>query len=226
MKVLLLKDVYKLGRAGEVKKVAAGYGRNYLIPQGLATIATKGAIKMADRIKETADKQRAVLNEEMSGVAEQIEGMILRFPARASETGRLYGSINTRMLAETISEEIGIEIKHTQIDSQPLRMIGEHTVNVRLTVDLIPEIKVVVFREGEVVEGTEAEEPEVIMEGEEEAAEVEAEAETGSETEIETEVEAEVEIEEIEAQAEPAEAVVDESEAEEAPEEEETVEQG
>lgn len=226
MKVLLLKDVYKLGRAGEVKKVAAGYGRNYLIPQGLATIATKGAIKMADRIKETADKQRAVLNEEMSGVAEQIEGMILRFPARASETGRLYGSINTRMLAETISEEIGIEIKHTQIDSQPLRMIGEHTVNVRLTVDLIPEIKVVVFREGEVVEGTEAEEPEVIMEGEEEAAEVEAEAETGSETEIETEVEAEVEIEEIEAQAEPAEAVVDESDAEEAPEEEETVEQG
>ncbi len=216
MKVLLLKDVYKLGRAGEVKKVAAGYGRNYLIPQGLATIATKGAIKMADRIKETADKQRAVLNEEMSGVAEQIEGMILRFPARASETGRLYGSINTRMLADTISEEIGMEIKHTQIDSQPLRMIGEHTINVRLTVDLIPEIKVVVYREGEVVEGTEAEEPEVIMEGEEGAAEVEAEAETGSETEAE----------EVEAEAEPAEAVVDESEAEEAPEEEEPVEQG
>lgn len=151
MKVLLLQDVYKLGRAGDVKRVANGYGRNYLIPQGLAVLATPGAMKQTERIREDADKKRAVLNDEMSGVAKQLENIILTFPARASETGRLYGSISTRMIAEAISAKAGLEISHRQIDSQPLRMIGEHTVGIRLTVDLIPEISVIVHREGESV---------------------------------------------------------------------------
>jgi len=151
MKVLLLQDVYKLGRAGDVKKVANGYGRNYLMPQGLAVLATPGALAQADHIRGDADKERAVLNEEMSGVAKQLANVNLTFPARASETGRLYGSINARMIAETLSEKVGVEISHRQIDSQPLRMIGEHTVSIRLTVDLIPEIKVIVYREGETV---------------------------------------------------------------------------
>ena len=165
MKVLLLQDVYKLGRAGDVKKVANGYGRNYLIPQGLAVLATPGAMAQAERIREDADKKRAVLNEEMSGVAEQLTGVTLTFPARASETGRLYGSINTRMVADAVSEKVGVEISHRQIDSQPLRMIGEHTVNVRLTVDLIPEINVIVYREGESVAAA-IEEGEAIAEAE------------------------------------------------------------
>ena len=66
MKVLLLKDVYKLGHAGDVKKVADGYARNYLIPQGLVTMATPGAIKQADQIKQKADAIRSQLNTEMS----------------------------------------------------------------------------------------------------------------------------------------------------------------
>ena len=80
MKVLLLQDVYKLGRAGDVKRVANGYGRNYLIPQGLAVLATPGALKQAERIAAEADQQRALLNQEMSGVAEQLQGMTLTFP--------------------------------------------------------------------------------------------------------------------------------------------------
>ncbi len=149
MKILLLKDVYKLGRAGDVKKVANGYARNYLIPQGLAMLATPGAVRQADRIRKQADVQRAVLNKEMGVVAEKLADVVLTFPARASETGRLYGSISSRMLADAVSEKAGVEISHRQIDSQPLRMIGEHTVRVRLTVDMIPEIKVIVYREGE-----------------------------------------------------------------------------
>jgi len=152
MKVLLLKDVYKLGRAGDVKKVANGYGRNYLIPQGFAVLATPAAIQQADYIREVADKERAILNEEMSGIAEQMEDVRLTFPVRASETGRLYGSVNTRMIVEAINEELDLDLSHRQIDAQPLRMIGEHKVPVRLTVDLIPEIDVVVYREGETPE--------------------------------------------------------------------------
>ena len=194
MKVLLLQDVYKLGRAGDVKKVANGYGRNYLIPQGLAALATPGAMSQADTIRVEADKQRAIINEEMGGIVEMLEGVTLTFPARASETGRLYGSINTRMIVDAINEKVGIELTHRQIDSQPLRMIGEHTIAIRLTVDLIPEIKVIVHREGETVqqaldeaaELAEAEaETDYYNEVESEAPEAEEENETAAEASIE-----------------------------------------
>jgi large subunit ribosomal protein L9 len=149
MKVLLLKDVYKLGRAGDVKRVADGYGRNYLLPQGMAVLATTEALKMADRVREKANVQRAIINQEMDTIAKQITGLTLVFPARASETGKLYGSITTQMIAEAIKAKSGVEVARRQIDSQPLRMLGEYKVHVRLTVDLIPTIDVIVYREGE-----------------------------------------------------------------------------
>jgi large subunit ribosomal protein L9 len=149
MKVLLLKDVYKLGRAGDVKRVADGYGRNYLLPQNLAVLATAGALKQAERIRELASAQRAILNNEMGGVAEKLADFQVSFPAKASETGKLYGSITTQMIADAVSEKVGVEINRRQIDTQPVRMLGEHKGRVRLTVDLIPTIKVVVYREGE-----------------------------------------------------------------------------
>jgi large subunit ribosomal protein L9 len=151
MKVLLLKDVYKLGRAGDVKKVADGYGRNYLLPHGMAVLATPQAMNMAERIREKATVQRAIVNKEMDIVSKQLEGLVLVFPARASETGKLYGSITTQMIAEAIKNKKGVEVARRQIDTQPLRMLGEYTVPIRLTVDLIPEIKVIVHREGEPV---------------------------------------------------------------------------
>ena len=152
MKVLLLEDVYKLGRAGEVKKVAPGYARNYLMPQGLAVLATPGAMKMADRIKKQGEVKRAKVNQELGGVAEQLAGKRFTFAAKASETRRLYGSINTQMIAEAVSEEIGVTVEAKQIESQPLRMLGKHNVAVRLTVDLIPELEIIVYREGETPE--------------------------------------------------------------------------
>ncbi len=149
MKVLLLEDVYKLGRAGDVKKVAAGYARNFLMPQGLAVLATPGAVKQAGRIQKHGEIKRAKVNQELGGVSEQLEGKCFTFAAKASETRRLYGSINTQMIADKVSEEIGVTVEAKQIESQPLRMIGKHNVAVRLTVDLIPEIEIIVHREGE-----------------------------------------------------------------------------
>ena len=151
MKVLLLKDVYKLGRAGDVKRVADGYGRNFLLPQKLAVLATAAAITQAERIREKANVQRAIINKEMDTVARQLDGLTLVFPARASETGKLYGSITTQMIGEAIQAKRGVEVARRQIDTQPLRALGEYKVHVRLTVDLIPEITVIVHREGEAV---------------------------------------------------------------------------
>jgi large subunit ribosomal protein L9 len=159
MKVLLIKDVYKLGRAGDVKRVADGYGRNFLLPQGMAVLATPGAMKTAERIRSKATEKRAILNNEMGTVAELLKKVQLTFGARAGETGKLYGSITTQEVVEAIEKKSGIVVKRQQLDMQPLRTLGEHTVRIRLTMDLIPELKVIVYREGEVEPSLPIEEP-------------------------------------------------------------------
>ncbi len=160
MKVLLIKDVYKLGRAGEVKKVADGYGRNFLLPQGLAMLATAGALQQAEKIKSQAEIRRTQQNSELKGLADQIAGVTLTFAAKAGETGKLYGSITTQDVAAALQEQTRFEVKRQQIDMQPVREIGEYTARVRLTMDLVPEIKLIVHREGEAAETAVAEEPE------------------------------------------------------------------
>jgi large subunit ribosomal protein L9 len=149
MKVLLIKDVYKLGHAGDVKKVADGYGRNFLLPQGLAVLATPGALKQIDHIRSKASARREVLNNEMSGIAGQVSALYLTFASKAGETGKLYGSITSQMIADSINQKLGVQLDRRQIEVQPIRVLGEHKAHVRLTVDIIPEIKILVHREGE-----------------------------------------------------------------------------
>ncbi len=151
MKVLLLKDVYKLGHAGDVKKVADGYGRNYLIPMGLATIATPGALKQADDIRKKADVLRAQLSTEMEALSKQIDGVVIAFATKAGETGKLYGSITPQMIVDSIKEKTGVEVDRRQLDVEPIRTLGEHAVSIRLTVDIVPNVRVIVHREGEKV---------------------------------------------------------------------------
>jgi large subunit ribosomal protein L9 len=151
MKVLLLKDVYKLGRAGDVKRVADGYGRNFLLPTGLALLATPGALKQVEVIRSKATLRRNSLNEEMGAVAEQLKGVVLTFASKAGETGKLYGSITTQNVADAINEKLGTKLERYMIETQPIRNLGEFKARVRLTMDLLPEIKIIVHREGEAV---------------------------------------------------------------------------
>lgn len=149
MKVLLLKDVYKLGHAGDVKKVADGYGRNFLLPKGLAVLATPGALKTVEKIRERATVERARLNQEMSGVADLLKNLELQFFSKAGETGKLYGSITTQMIVDEMNKKLGTSLDRHLIEVAPIRTLGEHLAMVRLTVDLTPKIKVFVNREGE-----------------------------------------------------------------------------
>jgi large subunit ribosomal protein L9 len=157
MKVLLTKDVYKLGRAGDVKKVADGYGRNFLLTKGLAVLATPGTLKTADKIRSQAEIRRAALNSELQGLADSVNGITLTFAAKAGETGKLYGSITTQDVASAIQEQTRYEVKRHQIDMQPIRELGEFKAHVRLTVDLVPAVKVLVHREGQTPEEAAAE---------------------------------------------------------------------
>lgn len=149
MKVMLLKDVYNLGRAGDVKKVANGYARNFLIPQKMAVPATAGATAHVDRITAAADKHRELVNEEMSGLAAQIAGLELVFKAKVGESGKLFGSITPQMIADAITEKISTNVDRRWVESQPLREVGDHNIKVRLTFDLVPEVKVIVESDAE-----------------------------------------------------------------------------
>jgi len=199
MKVLLLKDVYKLGHAGDVKKVADGYGRNFLLPQGLALLATPGALKTVETIRGKAAVERAQLNQEMSGVAELLSNLELQFFSKAGETGKLYGSITTQMVVDEVNKKLGTSLNRHQIELEPIRTLGEHLATARLTVDLMPKIKVFVNREGEA-----AKVAAVKAQAEKAAAAAEAkttEVEAPVEVEVEIVKAAEVEVEKVEATA-------------------------
>ncbi|MDY6867949.1 MAG: 50S ribosomal protein L9 [Chloroflexota bacterium] len=207
MRVLLIRDVYKLGRAGEVKKVAAGYARNYLLPQGFAIPATQGAMQQAERIKEKATERRAALNEELSSVSEVLDGKALIFPVKASETGRLYGSVSSEDIIEAVEKNFEIELEKRQVEMEPIRELGTHKVPIHLTMDLLPEITVIVHREGE-PPGEEKEES-----GEEQAEDQATEEEKATAVETAEEPKAEAESEELEESAEEPEVIEESEEA-------------
>ncbi len=145
MKVVLRQDVPKVGEAGTVREVSNGYARNFLIPQGLAVVATPGEIKTAEH--NLAVKARKVARQEaqLQALADRINGQRLEFTARAGEQGRLYGSITAGDIAEKLSGIVGEEIDRRKVvlDEQ-LRTAGEHSVIVHLVGRLKPAITVVV----------------------------------------------------------------------------------
>lgn len=150
MKVLLLRDQEKLGKAGDTKNVADGYARNYLIPRGLAVLATKGALKQAETIRKGEEKRRAKLFAEAQAVANQLAGTTLTFRALASETGKLYGSITANDIAEAIQREKGLELDKRKVElREPLRSLGTHTVTVRLAAELTPSVTVIIEPEAQ-----------------------------------------------------------------------------
>ena len=194
MKVLLIKDVYKLGRAGDIKKVANGFGRNYLIPQGVAILATPGALKQVDQIRSKATASRDALNQELGGLAQQLSDLVLEFTTKAGETGKLYGSITTQNISTAIKEKIDVDLDRRDIETQPIRTLGTHKVAIRLTIDLMPEITVLVRREGEAVPDTKVEETAEAEITELSASDDESEAVSGDVETSEVDASAETEV--------------------------------
>jgi large subunit ribosomal protein L9 len=148
MKVLLKEDVDNLGYAGEVHTVADGYGRNFLLPKGLAVKATPDVMKQAEAWRKRAEARRAELRAEHDLLSEKIRAVTLTFTARAGDTGKLYGSITTAQIAQKLNEVLGTEIDRHKVGGEPLRQLGEHQVPVRLSADHHPEFLVVVQAEG------------------------------------------------------------------------------
>jgi large subunit ribosomal protein L9 len=149
MKVLLLQDVYNLGLAGEVKTVADGYGRNYLLPRRLAVLATPTAVKRAERIKQAAIEKRAREKADVEALAQVLSKMTLTFNVRVGEKGKLYGSITSAQIADAIATNLGTPFdKRKVMLREPIREVGTYTVPVRLSAEAAPAVTVVVQQEG------------------------------------------------------------------------------
>ncbi len=148
MEVLLLKDVEGLGLAGEIRKVADGYARNYLLPRGMASPATPGAIRQAESHRQSSARRKAKELSEAQALAQVLDGMTVTFQARAGESDRLYGSITNLNIAEALEEKIGQEVDRRKIDlEEPLKELGTHAVTIRLAAEAEAKVTVVIERE-------------------------------------------------------------------------------
>lgn len=148
MKIILRQDVPKLGEKGTLQTVADGYARNYLIPQGLAVLATAGELKTLAENQKVAERKIARQERELQSLADRIEGKTLTFQARAGEGGRLYGSITPADIAEQLGAAVGAEIDRRKVVlDEPIRTTGEHAVAIHLVGKLRPRITVNVVGE-------------------------------------------------------------------------------
>ncbi|MHB0858340.1 MAG: 50S ribosomal protein L9 [Anaerolineae bacterium] len=137
MEVVLLKEVKGLGKAGEVKRVADGYARNYLFAQGLALPATEGTRKeLADQAaarKRHQDSEKAAAEQS----AAKLEGTVLTLKAKSGESGRLFGSITSADVAEELARQTGTDIdKRRVLLDEPIKELGAHKVGIRLHSDV------------------------------------------------------------------------------------------
>ncbi|MBF0586315.1 50S ribosomal protein L9 [Prosthecochloris sp. N3] len=149
MKVILRKDVATLGDAGEVVDVKNGYANNYLIPQGMAARATEGALKAL----ETERKQQARKIEEQRktarDLAAKIEQMSLTVPAKAGESGKLFGTVTSANIADALKAE-GIDIDRRKISlDAPIKSLGSYEASVKLFMDVSARLNVTVEAEGQ-----------------------------------------------------------------------------
>lgn len=133
MKVILQKPVENLGEPGEIVQVADGYARNYLIPRGLAAVASKGAIKHTERLRSLQERRAQRAKGEAEGLAARLAKTPVRVQTRAGEDGRLFGSITAHHIADQVAAQLGEKVDHRDIRlEEPIRSLGTHSVVIHL----------------------------------------------------------------------------------------------
>jgi large subunit ribosomal protein L9 len=146
MKVILKEDIEKLGSAGEVVDVKPGYGRNYLIPQAKAVMATEGALQQIENMKRQAALRAELTVDAAKELAEQLEATSVTIPVKTGEDDKIHGSVTNIQIAEALEErDITIDRRKISID-QDIKTLGEYTATVDLIGDLKPKIKVWVVK--------------------------------------------------------------------------------
>ncbi len=147
MKIILLKDVKNLGKKFEIKDVSDGYGRNFLLKNNLAKIATEKEINRLKTEKEKEERRREEELKKLKENAKKIDGLILEIGVNVGEKEQLFESISAQKIAEELGKK-GFEVRKDQIElDKPIKDLGEHSVKVKFKEDIASEIKLSVVKE-------------------------------------------------------------------------------
>jgi large subunit ribosomal protein L9 len=147
MRIILHKEVEKLGQPGDIVQVADGYARNFLIPRGLAAPATKGAVDHAERLRKGAEERERRSKGDAEALAARFSKTPIRISAQAGEDGRLFGSITGHHVAEEISRQLESPLDHRRVRlEEPIRSLGVHQVRIHLHPEVDATVTVDVVR--------------------------------------------------------------------------------
>ena len=146
MKLILRNDLDGLGKRGDIVTVADGYGRNFLLPRGLAFVATAGAVDQAARMRRARDLRDANDREAAQTVATRLVPQVITIPAKSGSEGRLFGSVTLGDVVDAVRDQTGVALERRQLDSEPIKSVGQHTVTAKLhsdvsfpiTIDVVP----------------------------------------------------------------------------------------
>jgi large subunit ribosomal protein L9 len=193
MEVVLREDVESLGLRGEVVNVARGYARNYLLPRGLAELATPGLVRELGRRDTLRARHEAQSSDEATEIAARLEAAELRFDVNAGPTGSLFGSVTATNVADKLWDDLKIRIDRRKLGVAHIKRIGRYTIPVEVFGDVTAELRLLVVPEGGELPPEEELEAAAAAEAEEAAAEAAAaEAEAAEHAEAEALVEAEI----------------------------------
>ncbi len=144
MQLILREDVHNLGKSGDVVTVKPGYGRNYLIPQKLAVLATANSIRQIEHEKKKIAAHNATLLKDAQSIADKLAAIEIQIERQAGEGDRLFGSVNSRDVTQALQEK-GITVDHRKVQlPEPLKSVGYHTVEIKLGQSVVGKIKVVI----------------------------------------------------------------------------------
>lgn len=176
MKVILLQELKGKGGEGDVVEVAAGFANNYLLKEGIAIKATKGNLKQLEERKHKIAKREVTRVENAENTKAALEGATVRIVAQVGDEGQLFGSVTAQMIADACKEQVGIEVDKRRVEMKnPIKTVGEHSVEVSLYREIKGTVKVLVGGEEIMASEGEAEAAEKVpaesAEGAEEATE-------------------------------------------------------
>jgi len=142
MKVILRSDLDRVGKRGDIIDVADGYGRNYLLPRGLAMVATDGAVDQAAKMRRSRDLRDASDREASQTIASALVPKVIEITAKAGKEGRLFGSVTANDVVAAIAAQTGIELDRKSLEVDNIKTVGQHTVTARLHSDVSFPIRV------------------------------------------------------------------------------------
>jgi large subunit ribosomal protein L9 len=148
MEVVLREDVDKLGLRGEVVNVARGYARNFLLPRGLAEVATPGLVRELEKRESQRVRHEAKTVDEARAIAKRLEALELRFDVNAGPTGALFGSVTATNVADRVWDEEKVRVDRRKLQMDTIKRVGRYTVPFEVFSDVVAELRLVVAPEG------------------------------------------------------------------------------